>query len=110
MAKFELGSAQVGSINLKWPMKVDACRLGMRVNIDRYFFPLGRPFMVPWSEIQAQLKKAGNGYPWYVYDMARLTFGQPAVGSMIIAADTWTKLAKAAGRASIFDEGETPQI
>ena len=94
IAKFNLGMAQVGSLTLRCPMSVSACRSGLRVTIWRGFFPLGHPFLVPWNEIRAQQKIAGA---WDFYDTARLNFGRPTVGRMVLPADIWERLAKAAG-------------
>jgi len=95
VARFDFGKVQVGAIGLPWPTNLSACPTGLRVRTNRFFFPFGRSFLVPWSEIHVQLKKAGS---WDFYDTARLTFGQPCAGRMVIPADTWAALAKSAGR------------
>src|SRR5439155_25479591 len=53
------------------------------------FGPFQRPFLVPWSEIDAQPSRS------FFTPMVKLNLGKPAVGSLKISARSWSRLVEA---------------
>jgi hypothetical protein len=94
-ARLELGwrSGTMGErgVAFKGVLALAACPSGLRVSIWRGFGPFCPPFLAPWGEIRAE--RAVYAFT----EMARLSFGNPAVGSLTISAEAWRRLSSAAG-------------
>ena len=87
--RFELRgqSAAMGmGVQLRGILTFSACPSGLRVAIARVFAPFSKPFLVPWSEIEARPR--GGMF----VDMMRLGLGRPEAGAMTVTARTWQRL------------------
>ena len=88
-------SSQSGSmglgVGLNGILSLSACPSGLRVGMWRIFGPFSRPFFVPWSEIQLEQKTV------FLTPRAKLSFGNPVVGTLSVAAPVWQRLAEAGG-------------
>lgn len=74
-------------------LTLSAHRHGLGIAVWRIFGPFQRPFLVPWNEIEAQPSKT------LFTPMVKLGLGEPAVGTLKISAQSWSRLVEAAGPA-----------
>jgi hypothetical protein len=87
--RWQSGSMGFG-VALNGILRLSAHRSGLGVGIWRIFGPFQRPFLVPWSEIEAQPSRV------FFTPMVKLSLGKPAVGSLKISERSWSKLVDAA--------------
>jgi hypothetical protein len=91
--KIGFQSAAMGSglkVSMGGILTFSACPSGLRVSIWRVFGPFSKPFLVPWAEVRARRQKGP------ILFGAVLTLGHPQIGSLVINARTWNRLAKSA--------------
>ena len=84
-------SGSLGAVSMRNILKLSICPSGLRVGIMRIFGPYCRDFFVPWNEIT--VARADRLF-WKV---AKLSFGQPAVGSLTVLAEVADRIAREAG-------------
>lgn len=85
--KRKIGSASMGfGVHFRRVITVAACRSGLRISALRLMAPFQRPFLVPWSEIEAEETRS------FFVPMVRLRFGRPEVGKLTIGARDWERL------------------
>jgi hypothetical protein len=87
------GSMGLG-VHMNGILSLGACPSGLRVGMWRIFGPFSRPFFVPWSDIQLEQKTV------FLSPRAKLSFGNPVVGTLSVAAPAWQRLAEASGVAT----------
>lgn len=89
--RFQSGMMGRARATLRNVLTLSACPLGLRVGMWRLMGPFCRDFFVPWQEIAVERSGTlfGQG--------AKLTFGNPAVGSLFVSASVADRLASAAG-------------
>jgi hypothetical protein len=82
-----INSASMGlGVHFRRVITVVACRSGLRISASRLMAPFQRPFLVPWSEIEAEETRS------FFVPMVRLRFGRPEVGKLTIGARDWQQL------------------
>ena len=80
-------SASMGlGVHFRRMITVSACPSGLRVSASRLMAPFQRPFLVPWSEIEAEEVRS------FFVPMVRLRFGRPEIGKLTIGARDWEHL------------------
>ena len=85
--KRRIGSASMGlGVHFRRVITVADCRSGLRISASRLMAPFQRPFLVPWSEVEAEETR-----PFFV-PMVRLRFGRPEIGKLTIGARDWEQL------------------
>jgi hypothetical protein len=84
-------SGSLGIVSMRNILKLSVCASGLRIGIMRIFGPFCRDFLVPWDEITVT---RGDRYLW---KFAKLSFGQPASGSLKLFAEVADRLARAVG-------------
>jgi hypothetical protein len=85
--KRKIGSASMGfGVHFRRVITVAACRSGLRISASRLMAPFQRPFLVPWSEIEAEETRS------FFVPMVRLRFGRPEIGKLTIGAREWQQL------------------
>ena len=87
-------SRQSGSMNRvskRSLLTLGMCPSGLRVGMTRLFGPFCRDFFVPWNEIQVTRKHR------FLRDVAVLTLGSPATGTLVLDSDLADRMARAAG-------------
>jgi hypothetical protein len=84
-------SGSLGIVSMRNILKLSVCPSGLRIGILRIFGPFCRDFFVPWSEITVA---RGDRFFWKT---AKLSFGQPPMGSLSIPAEIADRLARTAG-------------
>jgi hypothetical protein len=89
--RFQSGMMGQARANLRNVLTLSVCPLGLRVGMWRLMGPFCRDFFVPWQEISVERS------PTLFGPGARLTFGNPAVGSLFLSGSLIDKLARAAG-------------
>ncbi len=77
-------------VSMRGILTLSVCPSGLRVGIMRVFGPFCRDFFVPWDAISVTRKTV------FLWPVARLQFGSPAVGSLTIPAHVADKVAGAA--------------
>jgi hypothetical protein len=82
-------SGSVGSVTYQGCLKLSACPSGLHVSVWRLFGPSAKPFLAPWSEIEAEVTKT------MFTEWAHLSFGRPEIGRMRIPASLWRGLQQA---------------
>lgn len=83
------GSMGLG-VSMSGILTLAVCPSGLRVGIMRVFGPFCRDFFVPWQDIRVTRK------PVLFWPVAKLQFGNPAIGSLTIQAHVADRLARAA--------------
>lgn len=71
-------------------LTLDVCAFGLRVGILRVFGPFCRDFFVPWEDLRVARSTI------LFWPIAKLQFGEPAIGSLRIPAHVADRLARAA--------------
>ena len=85
--KRKISSASMGfGVHFRRVITVAACRSGLRISASRLMAPFQRPFLVPWSEIEAEETRS------LFVPMVRLRFGRPEIGKLTIGAREWQQL------------------
>lgn len=85
--KRRIGSASMGSgVHFRRVITAAACRSGLRISASRLMAPFQRPFLVPWSEVEAEETRS------FFVPMVRLRFGRPEIGKLTIGAREWQQL------------------
>lgn len=84
-------SGSLGAVSMRGILTLSVCPSGLRIAIMRIFGPFSRDFFVPWSDIT--VTRADR----FFWKQAKLSFGQPAVGTLTVFADVADHLARAAG-------------
>jgi hypothetical protein len=83
-------SGMLGLVSLRNVLHLSAWPSGLRVGMNRLFCPFSHDFLVPWSQL-AVIQESGFFRP-----RARLAFGNPAIGTLILPAKIASRLADAA--------------
>ena len=73
-------------------LTLSVCPTGLRVGMMRIFGLFCRDFLVPWESITVVRSTI------LIWPVAKLQFGNPAIGMLRLSAYTADKLARAAGR------------
>ena len=84
-------------VQLRGVLTLAACPSGLRVVIWRALAPFGKPFFVPWDEIDARPKRA------LLVELMRLGFGTPEAGALTISARSWERLSSPAAQQRAAD-------
>lgn len=87
---FARQSGSMNRVSKRALLRISVCPSGLRVGMSRLFGPFCRDFLVPWNEIQVTRKQR------FLHDVAVLTFGSPAVGTLVVSCDLADELARAA--------------
>lgn len=96
-------SGVVGMVNYNGCLNLAACRSGLRVSVWKLFGLFDKPFLAPWSDIQA-IPKSG-----FLGARTELVFGSPPVGRLVLASQTWARLSAAIpDRPSGLEGGPVP--
>src|SRR5262245_19951151 len=77
-------------VNMNRVLILSVCPNGLRVGMMRVFGPFCRSFLVPWENIAIVRKTTLLG------SVAKLEFGNPAIGTLRISSRTANRLARAA--------------
>jgi hypothetical protein len=85
-----MSGAMGPGVNMRNVLRFGVCRSGLRIGILRLLGPFSKDFLVPWSSIGVSREKVLFG------TAARLRFGNPVVGSIVIPAGDADRLAEAA--------------
>ena len=78
-------------INFRGVLRLGVCPSGLRLGMLRLLGPFSRDFLVPWSDISVSRGKT------LFWPVARLQFGNPKVGVLVVRARVADGLAQAAG-------------
>jgi hypothetical protein len=85
--KQRITSASMGpGVHFRRVITVAAYPTGLRISASRLMAPFQRPFLVPWSEIEAEEARS------FFVPMVRLRFGRPEIGKLTIGARDWQHL------------------
>ena len=76
-------------VRLNRVLTLSAKRSGLSISMWRIFAPFQRPLLIPWGEITAEPSKI------FFTPMVKLSFGNPANGTLKINARSWSRLLKA---------------
>jgi hypothetical protein len=87
--RFQSGAMGWG-VNMNGILTLSVCPDGLRVGMMRVFGPFCRSFLVPWESIAIVRKTALFG------PVAKLQFGNPAIGTLRIPSHVANRLARAA--------------
>src|SRR5262245_47403136 len=87
--RFHSGAMGLG-VNMNGILILSVCPNGLRVGMMRIFGPFCRSFLVPWESIAIVRKTTLFGA------VAKLQFGNPAIGALRIPSRTANRLARAA--------------
>ncbi|MGH6614369.1 hypothetical protein [Sphingomonas sp.] len=88
LLKLRARSGSMGpGVALSGILTLSAGPSGLRVGISRLFGPFQKPFFVPWQEIRTEAKT------FFFVPMTKLSFGNPANGTLKIDARAWLRLA-----------------
>ncbi len=83
------GSMGLG-VSMRGILTLGVCSSGLRVGIMRVFGPFCRDFFVPWEDVKVIRSTV------LFWRLAKLQFGEPAIGSLTISARVANRLARAA--------------
>lgn len=86
--RFQSGSMGLG-VSFNGILTLSACPSGLRVAVWRMFGPFSKPFLVPWSQINATETRR------FFIIRTRLGFGSPEVGRLTLEPAAWLKLRQA---------------
>lgn len=87
--RFQSGATGLG-VHMNGVLILSVCSNGLRVGMMRVFGPFCRSFLVPWESIAIVRKTTLFG------PVAKLQFGNPAIGTLRIPSHTANRLARAA--------------
>lgn len=90
---FKNQSGTIGLVGTRSLLTLSVCPGGLRVSMMRIFGPFSKDFFVPWNEISVIRKDRR------FWKSAKITFGNPPVGSLTLMADLADRLARVAGNA-----------
>jgi predicted permease len=88
---FNNQSGSIGFVGTRSLLTSSVCPGGLRVRIMRIFGPFSKDFFVPWSEMSVIRKDR------LFWKVAKISLGNPPVGSLTLMADLADRLARAAG-------------
>ena len=81
-------------VRLNRVLSLTATANGLRIAMWRPMAPFAKPFHAPWNAIRTDSDTAPpiriSGGPW-----TRLTFGDPALGTLVVSSRTWRALSAA---------------
>ena len=83
-------SGSMNTVSMRSILTLGVCPSGLRIGMMRLFGPFCRPFLVPWAEISVVRKD------YFLWKMARLSFGEPPFGRLTVSAHVADRLAIAA--------------
>ena len=82
---WQSGAMGIG-VNYNNVLRLAACDTGLRVGVPRLFGVYARDFMVPWRDIRVKR------YKRFFVEFVEFTFGDPAVGRLVVRAATADRL------------------
>ena len=82
---WQSGAMGIG-VNYNNVLRLATCDTGLRVGVPRLFGIYARDFLVPWRDIRVKRYKS------FFVDFVELTFGDPAVGRLVVRAATADRL------------------
>ena len=88
---FATQSGYMGLVSMRSILNLSVCPSGLRVGMMRIFGVFCRDFFVPWNAINVTRKDR------VLWKEAKISFGQPAIGTLTIPAEVANRLARAAG-------------
>jgi hypothetical protein len=88
---FKNQSGSIGLVGARSLLTLSVCPGGVRVGMMRIFGPFSKDFFVPWNEMSIIRKDR------VMWKVAKISFGDPPVGSLTLMADLADRLARAAG-------------
>jgi len=80
-----------GPVRMRSILTLGVCPSGLRIGMMRIFGVFCRDFFVPWNELSVTRKDV------IFWKTAKLSFGLPAIGYLVVAAEVADRLACAAG-------------
>ncbi len=89
---FAWQSGTMNFVGMHSILNLSVCPSGLRVGMVRIFGIFCRDFFVPWNAISVGRKDRA------LWKVAKISFGQPAVGSLTIPSEVADRIARAAGR------------
>src|SRR5260221_9229730 len=90
--RFSFQSGMMGfAVGMHGILTLTVCNTGLRVGIMRLFGPFSRDFFVPWENVAITRKNI------LFEKIAKLQFGNPAIGTLSISAALAGKIARLAG-------------
>jgi hypothetical protein len=84
-------SGYIGRVSMRSILHLSVCPSGLRLGVMRMFGVFCRDFFVPWNAISVTRKDR------VLWKEAKISFGQPAIGTLTIPAEVANRLARAAG-------------
>ena len=88
---FARQSGYMGLVSMRSILNLSVCPSGLRLGMMRIFGVFCRDFFVPWNVISVTRKDR------VLWKEAKISFGQPAIGTLTIPAEVADRLARAAG-------------
>jgi hypothetical protein len=88
---FARQSGHMGRVSMRSILNLSVCPSGLRLGMMRIFGLFCRDFFVPWNAISVTRKDR------VLWKVARISFGQPAIGTLTIPAEVADRIARAAG-------------
>jgi hypothetical protein len=91
LRSFARQSGYMGLVSMRSILNLSVCPSGLRLGMMRIFGVFCRDFFVPWNAISVTRKDR------VFWKEAKISFGQPALGTLTIPAEVADRLARAAG-------------
>jgi hypothetical protein len=88
---FARQSGYMGLVGMRSILNLSVCPSGLRLGMMRIFGVFSRDFFVPWNVISVTRKDR------VLWKEAKISFGQPTIGTLTIPAEVADRLARAAG-------------
>src|SRR3982074_1172298 len=88
---FARQSGYMGLVSMRSILNLSVCPSGLRLGMMRIFGVFCRDFFVPWNAISVTRKDR------VLWKEAKISFGQPAIGTLTVPAEVADRLARAAG-------------